>query len=103
MLDAAAIATLGEAFSSELAAASSLPELQALKDRYLGRKGGLVTGLYAGLGTAPPEVRRELGRLANELKSRVEADLEARRTALESRAPTAPRVDLTLPGRVPAL
>jgi phenylalanyl-tRNA synthetase alpha chain len=103
MLDAAAIAALGETFSTELAAASSLRELQALRDRYLGRKGGLVTGLYAGLGTAPPEVRRELGRLANELKARVETGLDARRAALESHTAAVPRLDLTLPGRVPGL
>ena len=103
MLDAAAIAALGESFSADLAAASSLRELQGLRDKYLGRKGGLVTSLYTGLGAAPPELRRELGRLANELKAKVEADLEGRRGALESRTPSAPRVDLTLPGRVPAL
>jgi phenylalanyl-tRNA synthetase alpha chain len=90
-------------FDADLAAASSPDKLQAVRDRYLGRKGGRVSAIYAGLSAAPPEAKRELGRLANELKSRVESALGERRAALETRAPVAPRVDLTLPGRVPVL
>jgi phenylalanyl-tRNA synthetase alpha chain len=103
MLDAGAIAHLREAFVGEVSRATSARDLQAVRDRYLGRKGGLVSALFADLAKAPPEVKRELGALVNELKQFAEAELEARRAVLEATKPAGPRVDLTLPGRTPRL
>ncbi len=74
-----------------------------MRDRYLGRKNGLVPALWSGIATAAPDIKRELGRLANELKTYVESELGARKTALETARPAAPRLDLTLPGRPPAI
>ena len=42
MVDAAAIAQLREAFEGELSRAASVKDLQTVRDRYLGRKNGLV-------------------------------------------------------------
>ena len=53
-----------------------------MRDRFLGRKQGLVTALYAEIGKAPADQKREIGRLANELKQAVEAGLEARKESL---------------------
>jgi phenylalanyl-tRNA synthetase alpha chain len=103
MLDAGAIAHLREAFVGEVSRATSARDLQAVRDRYLGRKGGLVSGLFSDLAKAPPEKKRELGALVNELKTFVESQMEARRAALDATQPAGPRVDLTLPGRLPLL
>jgi len=62
-----------------------------------------VSSLFADLAKAPPETKRELGALVNELKTFVETDLDSRKAALEATRPTGPRVDLTLPGRTPLL
>jgi phenylalanyl-tRNA synthetase alpha chain len=103
MLDAPGIAALREEFDAELAPAASARDLQALRDRYLGRKGGLVTGLFSSLAQAPADARRELGRLVNELKTHVEDALAARRAALDAAPAAVDRLDATLPGRRPVL
>jgi phenylalanyl-tRNA synthetase alpha chain len=102
MLDAAAIAALRKAFDADLASAASARDVQALRDRYLGRKGGLVTGLFSALSSAPVDAKRELGQLVNELKTHVDSTLTSRKTALEAPSVSA-RIDATLPGRLPVI
>jgi len=99
----AIVAQLREDFAGALAAAASDRDLQALRDRFLGRKNGAVTALFAAIASAPPEERRELGRLANELKAWIEAQLGGRRDALAAMRRPAGAVDVTLPGRRPTL
>ena len=41
-------------FERDLAAATTVAALRAVRDRYLARKGGLVSGLLKSLGSAPP-------------------------------------------------
>jgi phenylalanyl-tRNA synthetase alpha chain len=90
-------------FERDLAEAASVPALRAVRDRYLARKGGLVSGLLKALGSAPADARPRLGKLANDLKQQIESQLEARITAAAETRPPAGAVDLTLPGRQPAL
>ena len=99
MVDEAQLAGLRQQFQAELVSAASPKALQGVRDKYLGRKGGLVTGLYGGLGSASPDERRELGRRLNELKAAIEAALDARQAELATQAPSAPRLDPTLAGR----
>ena len=99
MVDRAAIERLRAAYSDELARAATLADLQALRDRFLGRKQGLVTALWREIAGAPPDSRRELGRLANELKAHIDTTLSERRSALAPDKPSTPALDLTLPGR----
>ena len=90
-------------FDQDLSEASGEPELRAVRDRYLSRKGGLVSGLLKSLGTAPPAERPRLGQLANALREDIELKLTARlEAAAVTRAPKG-SVDVTLPGRAPAL
>jgi phenylalanyl-tRNA synthetase alpha chain len=90
-------------FTAELAAVSSEQGLKQLKDQYLGRKGGAVAALLKDVASAPPDERPVLGRQANELKREIETALDEKRVALEAnRAPTG-SVDVTLPGRRPAI
>jgi phenylalanyl-tRNA synthetase alpha chain len=103
MVDAAAIAQLREAFTGEVSRAASARELQAVRDRYVGRKNGLVPALFPAIAKASPDVKRELGGLVNGLKTFIETELETRRVAIETARPAGPLVDLTLPGRAPVL
>jgi phenylalanyl-tRNA synthetase alpha chain len=103
MIDAAVIDRLRAEFLQDLSRLASEPELQVVRDRYLGRKSGAVASLMKVLATAPADVRPSLGRLANELKREIEAQLEGRRVALEAARPPVGAVDITLPGRPVAL
>jgi phenylalanyl-tRNA synthetase alpha chain len=103
MSDASTIATLRAEFDAALAVTASERELQALRDRFLGRKNGRIPALFGDLAKASPEVKRELGRLVNELKAFAEGALDERRAALAAARPLAEPVDVTLPGRRPVL
>ncbi len=97
------IDSLRRQFESDVAGASGADALRSVRDRYLARKGGLVSALLKALGSAPPDARPALGKLANDLKQQIEAALDARIAAAEESRPPAGSVDVTLPGRAPAL
>ena len=90
-------------FERDLGAATSETEVRAVRDRYLARKGGRVSSLLKALGSAPPEERPRLGKLANDLKQLIESRLDQRMVATSDARPPAGAVDLTLPGRQPSL
>ena len=93
------IDTLRAEFVAALGAAGTESDLKALRDQYLGRKGGAIAGLMKAVAGAPADERPALGRLANELKQEIEAAIDAKRDALASSRPPAGAVDVTLPGR----
>jgi phenylalanyl-tRNA synthetase alpha chain len=97
------IAELRTRFDQDLATATTESDLRAVRDRYLARKGGLVSTLLKSLGGAPPEHRPRLGKLANELREDIEVRLTAKLTAATESRPTRGAVDVTLSGRVPAI
>ncbi len=74
--------------------------LEKIKVRFLGRK-GLLTEILKGLGRLPKEERPKIGRLANEIKFKIERAITERLDAVLKEA--GPRVirgfDPTLPGR----
>ena len=82
---------------------SSESDLQSLRDKYLGRKSGAVTALMKSVASAPPDLKPVLGKLANELKQELEAQLTDRKTSLESTKAPVGAVDITLPGRLTPL
>jgi len=85
---------LDEAWGAADAAA-----LEAVRIKYLGRN-GLLPAIMKDLKNVPPEERREVGRLANELKNEVQALLDGRKAALETAGvQPPPAFDYTLPGR----
>jgi phenylalanyl-tRNA synthetase alpha chain len=89
-------------FETELAQAKSAREAQSVRDRYLGRKNSVVSGWMQLIATAPVDQKKNIGRYANELKQAVEARW-AQYSATAPEAAPAGAVDVTLPGRVPAL
>ena len=96
------LARLREAALAEIAACRAEAELEAVRIRYLGRKGSL-TQVVRGLATVPPDERPALGALVNQAKEAVEAAVAAagERLAAErlARSLAHERIDVTLPGR----
>ncbi len=90
----------------EIKNVGSLLELRNVKAKFLGKKGEL-TRILKGLKELPPEERPVLGRLVNEVKVLLERLVEEREKELKEeekrRKLEAERVDITLPGRIPAL
>lgn len=91
-----------ELFRAELADVRTDAELQALRMRWVGRKGSWVAAFMEALATATPEQKKAFGRGANELKNEVEAAITEREAALAATRRPANAVDITLPGRRPA-
>ncbi len=87
---------------SELERASSLPDLEALNNKYLGRKDGALTKILRNLGSLPPEEKKSLGQAANTLRLRLEETIAAKQKAFEQSALQnklqSQRIDTTLPG-----
>lgn len=91
---------------ASLEQAGDLAALEAWRIRYLGKKGEL-SQVLRGLGSLPPEERPRAGQAANQAKERLEAAFAARERQLQQQATekafAAERIDVTLPGRPPAL
>ncbi len=83
-----------------LAGTTNAQDLEAVRVKYLGRK-GLFTGALRQLGAAAPADRPRLGKLANELKRELDNAFATQKDALAGAgtAGAAPAVDLSLPGR----
>ncbi len=101
------IGTLREQFDMELRAAAGDADVRALRDRYLARKGGVVSDLLKAVASAPAAEKRALGQAANEFKQQVEIAIDERTAALAAAARERERranaVDVTLPGRPPLI
>src|SRR5688500_13269617 len=85
-------------FQEELAEVRSDADLQALRNRWIGRKGSWVAEFMALVGRATPEEKREIGRRANELKRTVETAVAEREGTLAANRRPRGAVDVTLPG-----
>ena len=82
---------------------TSAEEAEAFRIRFLGRKSGVITDLFAQMGTVSPEQRRALGQRLNALKARAQERIDDAQAVLTASGPAATTdLDLTLPGRVPA-
>ena len=84
----------------DVASAKSEADVRAVRERYLARKGGVISTLLKDLATAPVEERRALGSALNGLKQYAETQLDAAQRALAQK-PRGAAIDVTLPGRPP--
>jgi phenylalanyl-tRNA synthetase alpha chain len=86
----------------QLATATDLSQLDAVRVHYLGKK-GLFTEQMKELGKLDPEQRRAVGQVINQAKDSFQSQLEAKKTELEHAALSArlasERIDVTLAGR----
>jgi phenylalanyl-tRNA synthetase alpha chain len=97
------VAQLLGQFERELAQATSTREAQSVRDRYLGRRNSVVATWMHLIGAAPPDQKKSIGLFANELKQAVEARWARYQEQAATTARPAGAVDVTLPGRTPAL
>lgn len=93
---------LADAARQEISGVSEPSQVEALRIRYLGKKGEL-SAVLGGMGKLPPDERRALGEIANTVKAELEqlladATKRAEEAALEAQL-KGPRLDVTLPGR----
>ena len=85
---------------SALTAASTPADVEAVKNRTLGRNGA-ITALSPMMGKLPAEDKRAAGMAFNEAKQGIQAALnEASARINEKKAEDTPAVDVTLPGRM---
>src|SRR5229473_3018135 len=101
--DSAAVAAQIAAFESDLAQAKNARDAQPIRDRYLGRKNSVVASWMQMIATASADDKKTIGRFANELKQAIEERWARYVHQSEASARPAGAVDVTLPGRVPAL
>ncbi len=99
----ARFAELRAHFDGQITGAQDQTEWKLFRDTWLGRKSGVLTLITDNwLRPATPELKRAVGASLNELRTYVEAQIEARRTAIEAgteqTASVRDRVDLSLPG-----
>jgi phenylalanyl-tRNA synthetase alpha chain len=86
--------------SAAFAAADSADALEKARAEFLGRSSGRILELQRLLPSFTGADRAAAGRAFNELKSRLESALDARRASIEAGArASTPRADLTMPSR----
>jgi phenylalanyl-tRNA synthetase alpha chain len=96
------VTAAAEASAAGIAAFNAAADLDALEEariEYLGDKRGKLLVFQKGLGKLPNEAKRDAGRTFNEIKTQLNAALDARREALQRQASRGPKLDLTMPGR----
>lgn len=100
------LASLEQEAAIALESVGDLAALAEWKSKYTGKSGAL-TRISRSLGTLPVEQRPEFGRRVNELREHLEtayATAESRlKLAAQAAELAAERIDVTMPGRVPAL
>ena len=86
---------------SEINGAADLAAIEALRVKYLGKKGE-VTTLLRSMGAVAPEDRPEMGRIINEAREAIEAALEEAKAVKSASALNdkliQEQIDVTLPG-----
>jgi len=86
----------------EIQSAKNLKDLEALRVKYLGKKGE-ITQILRGMGKLPAEERPVIGELANKVRENITEELKKSKEALEAKALeeklAAEAIDVTMPGR----
>ena len=96
-MNAAEIDSLTAQAVAEAGAAGTADAVEAVRIRYLGRK-GLLPQIMAGLKDATGQERGAIGRSANAFKTQVTAAVDARLAALRGAIQQGPVFDYTRPG-----
>jgi len=93
------VSELRESAAGEIRAASSLKELEAIRIKYLGRK-GLLTSVLRSIGDLSGPERSSVGKASNEAKEALATLIDERTEALTVALATVERrrLDITLPG-----
>lgn len=100
------LAALERELIAKAAAAQTEAELESLRTDFLGRKGGRLSRVMAGVGKLAKEQRADFGRRANETKERIEAEFARAEQRIHQALLTdelARTYDVTFPGIQPRL
>jgi len=93
---------LREKVRKDFSEVKNIQDLKNIRIQYLGKKGAL-TEILRGLGSVAAEERPKVGKMVNEVRTRIEARLDEQMKLLEARQleekMASERVDITLPGR----
>lgn len=96
-----ALSRIAAAAKTEIAGADQPQALEAVRVKYLGKKGEL-TAILKGMGSLSPDERKETGQIANETRAAIEQELGARFQELKAKELEArllaERLDVTMPG-----
>ena len=92
-------------FVEDLRAVSNADSLSGLRDKYLGRRSGLIALEKKRIGALSSEERAEFGRQVNEISGEVETEIGLLSAKFAAQAEAAAldrdRIDITLPGTRP--
>jgi phenylalanyl-tRNA synthetase alpha chain len=91
-----------EQFLADVSAVNTPEALTALRDKYLGRKSGLIAAEKKRVGSLAPEARAEFGNQVNQINAEVEAKIAELNEQFAAKAEAAAlereKIDITLPG-----
>jgi len=87
-----------QAASAAITAAGTTEELEAARIEFLGKKKGRLKDLQAVLGQVEPEQRPVVGKQFNEVKNKVQQQLDQRKQELSKPEVALSALDITLPG-----
>jgi len=94
--------SIEQQFDRERESVADLRSLEEFRNGYLSRKSGLLTVQLQNIRNVPPEQRAEFGRVANEIKAKIEGALEALQQKISTTEGNAAldrdQLDVTLPG-----
>ena len=87
---------------AELSAAESMETLEAIRIKYMGKKGEL-TAVLKGMGKLSKEERPVIGALANEIRQNLEKEIEEKKAVIlaaeEEKKLSEEVIDITMPGK----
>lgn len=93
---------LREKIRKDLGEVKCVDDLKNIRVQYLGKK-GVLTEILRGLGSVAAEERPKVGKMVNEVRSKVEARIADQMKLLEARQleekMASEKIDVTLPGR----
>jgi phenylalanyl-tRNA synthetase alpha chain len=93
--------SLAEQADQSVAAVSNAEQLEQIRVEFLGKK-GLLSQILGSMGKLPAAERPQIGAIANQVKENLQAQLDARRAAMQKEAIaqrlSAETLDVTMPG-----
>ena len=87
-----------KAFEKALPKIKDQKSLQDIRNKYLSRQRGIITGFLKQLKQVKPESRPEIGKLINDFKSHAQEKIQALQEKYSTPKKMAEKTDLTLPG-----
>jgi phenylalanyl-tRNA synthetase alpha chain len=92
---------ISENFHEDLSTVKNIQEIEALKVKYLGKKGEL-TSVLRGMGGLTPEQRPLIGQLANQVRESIQEEIDREESVLSDKEKNErlqnESIDITIPG-----